>query len=640
MLLRSLIRLWSRTYDPPINVQYLISGLPASTWFRDYRAKRDLPADIIAGLTVGSLVVPQSMAYAILAGLPPVMGLYAAGVAAFCYPLFGSSRQLSVGPVAVVSLLTFEALRSLPDMSGSESHQLAAASFLALLVGFAHLVMAVARLGGLTSLLSRPVIVGFTAAVALIIAVNQVDLVLGVDVDAHHQFLARLVATVAALTRIDPDTAAVGCGSIIVLVALKRMNPRFPAALVVMGVAMAGTAAFGIDKSIEMVGAVPRGLPTVGFSPIPSAQIWYLLPRAFIIMLVGVVESVAVAQIYSNRYGYRLNPQQELVALGAANIGSGVFGGYAVTGSLSRTAVNGAAGARTPLAGAIAAFVVLTVLLAFTPVFAYLPTAVLGAVVVVAVIGLVDIGAMRSIAAVHLSDTLVLAVAFITTLVLGVEWGIGVAVLVSLAVIPVRVGWNRLAPSMVGRAVHGLMVPENDPGQWNKAVANSGTIVVVDAPVSICFVTVPRFRSRVSTAAEQAVSGSVGTEAERRHVIVNMARTVDVDSTGLELLETLHHELIEKGVVVHLAALGVGPRAVLERSGQWKELDRRVHPTMHDAIGHLGRASFESYRVAPNTPRLACLPEDEPAGSTNEGELLGRQVGEAIDPGPNPHRNR
>ncbi|MDH3756095.1 MAG: sulfate permease, partial [Acidimicrobiia bacterium] len=365
--------------------------------------RTDLRGDLAAGLTVGAMLVPQAMAYALLAGLPPEVGLYAATLPVIAYAFFGTSRQLAVGPVAIVSLLTATALAPLVE-EGTAGY-LEAAALLALMVGVVHVVLGLGRLGFLVNLLSHSVLVGFTAAAAVIIGFSQAKHIFGISVDRKDHFLETVREVAGSLGDTNGTTLVLGLTSIAVLVGLKRVAPRVPAALVVVvGSTLAVSLLDLEDRGVTVVGEVPGSLPTFGLPGLDGSLIGSLVPTALVITLVGFMESIAVAKVYARRNGYDVDPNQELVGLGMANTTAGLFGGYPVTGGFSRTAVNASAGSRTPVASLVTAGLVLLTIVFLTPLFTSLPNAALGAIIIVAVAGLIDVAEMRHIAAVKRTD--------------------------------------------------------------------------------------------------------------------------------------------------------------------------------------------------------------------------------------------
>jgi sulfate permease, SulP family len=529
-----------------------------------------LSADLSAGITVAAMLVPQSMAYAMLAGLPPQVGLYASTVPLALYALIGTSRQLAVGPVAIVSLLTASALSTVAA-EGSTGY-LTAAAMLAVLVGVIHLVMGVGRLGFLVRLLSHPVLVGFTTAAALIIGASQLKTVLGVSIPRSEHFHD----TVWNLARAVPDThvltLVVGAGAVTLMVGLKRWMPVIPAALTAVVVTTLASIGFDLgSRGVSVVGEIPQGLPALTL-PTDLGLVGTLLPAAVVITMVGFMESIAVGKVYARRNRYEIDSNRELFGLGFANIGAGVVGGYPVTGGFSRTAVNAEAGARTRMAGIVTAAIVTLVIVAFTPLFRELPSATLGAIVLVAVAKLIDTKEMRHIRAIKTSDLVTMVVAFVATLVLGIELGIAVAVVASIVVVAARMMaphtavLGRLPGTHLYRNVDRFPDAQRIPG-----------IEIIRFDVSLSYLNVEFVKRRVGRLIAEAPPGL-------ETVVIDASGVNDIDASAIEALNELVEELATRGITVHLAALKGPVRDVLDRAGITAALAGRCHRDVDEAV--------------------------------------------------------
>ncbi len=539
----------------------------------------------MAGVTVGAMLVPQAMAYALLAGLPPAVGLYAATVPVLAYAVFGTSRQLAVGPVAIVSLLTASALAPLVE-EGTTGY-VAAAALLALMVGVVHLVLGVGRLGFLVNFLSHSVLVGFTAAAAIIIGSSQVKHLLGVSIPRQEHFHQTVWQVVQALPNAHGPTVLLAAGALTTLLTLKRRRSRVPGALVVVIGSILLVELFELDlRGVRVVGDIPDSLPAFALPSFDASLVANLFGTALVITLVGFMESIAVSKVYARRHQYEVDPNAELVALGAANVASGVFGGYPVTGGFSRTAVNDAAGSRTPFASVVTAGVVLVTIVMLTPTLASLPTAALGAVIIVAVVGLFDLTEIRHIAAVKRSDLIGLGVAFFGTLLLGIELGIVVAVIASMLVVFARMS---MPHSAVLGQVEGTTSYRNIERFPEAHVVEGMAIIRIDAALS--FVNALHVkRLLVRTAFEL--------EEEPRVLVLDASGINDVDATGAEALHDVISELAEAGIALHLSDVKGPVRDVLRRAGIWQELGSRVHATTHAAV-----LAVRNNRSAPDDQR-------------------------------------
>ncbi len=557
--------------------------LPIAIWARRYESD-DVRSDLVAGLTVAAMLVPQAMAYALLAGLPPQVGLYAATVPVLVYAVLGTSRQLAVGPVAIVSLLTATALA--PFAEEGTATYLAAAAILALVVGVVHLVVGFARLGKLVNLLSHAVLVGFTSAAAIIIGFSQVRHILGVSIPRQEHFYDTVFEVVRSLSGTHWPTFIVGALSLATLRFLKARAPRLPGALLtVVGSILAVHILSLEDRGVSLVGAIPDQLPAFSLPTGQGSLVIDLIPSALLITLVGFMESIAVARVYARRHGYSLDPNQELIGLGAANIASGVFGGYPVTGGFSRTAVNDSAGARTPLASIVTAILVLVTLAFLTPLLEALPNAALGAIIISAVIGLVDVKEIKHIAHVKRSDLISLGVAFAATLLLGIEIGIAVAVVASMLVVFARMSApHKAILGQVDRTTY------RNVDRFPEATTHPGiTILRIDAAVS--FINSENIKTHILEQA-QRISNHANPV-----LVLDASGINDIDVTGVEMLKELLDELHEFGSALHLADLKGPVRDVLRRSGLWDDLEYRIHASTHDAVKVVqGKALLGSLR--------------------------------------------
>lgn len=547
--------------------------LPVLEWAPRYNPG-DLRADLAAGVTVGAMLVPQAMAYALLAGLPPAVGLYAATIPVIVYALFGSSRQLAVGPVAIVSLLTASALAPLVE-EGTAGY-LGAAALLALMVGVVHVVMGIGRLGYLVNFLSHSVLVGFTAAAAIIIGFSQAKHLLGIAVERKEHFYETVAEVFSNLGSTHGVTIAIGVGSLGALFALKRLLPRVPAALVVVVGSILAVELFDLaDRGVKTVGEIPDSLPAFAMPTLDGSLMANLTGTAFVITLVGFMESIAVAKVYARRSRYEVEPNAELVGLGAANIAAGFFGGYPVTGGFSRTAVNATAGARTPLASLITAGIVLVTIAFLTPLLTSLPNAALGAIIIMAVIGLVDIAEMRHIAKVKQTDLVGLSVAFMATLILGIEIGIVVAVVASMLVVFVRMSTPHAA--VLGH-VDGTTNYRNVDRFPEAEVLGSVSIVRIDAALSFAN----------ASFVKKLLMGQVADPDSPRILVLDASGINDIDATGAEMLSEVLEDFDERDIELHLTGLKGPVRDVLWRADLWAGLEDRVHSSTHDAMQAIG----------------------------------------------------
>ncbi|TVR21712.1 MAG: STAS domain-containing protein [Nitriliruptor sp.] len=550
----------------------VLRRLPLLRWLQrtDAGSRR---ADLLAGLTVAAMLVPQGMAYAALAGMPPVTGLYASTVPLVAYALLGTSGQLAFGPVAIVSLLTASTLA--PVAQGDPGLYITAAALLALLVGAIQIALGIAHAGRLTSLLSHPVISGFTSAAAIVIATSQLDKLFGIDVGSPASWVERVGALLAGLDATHVPTLLVGLLAIAALVGGRRLGSKVPTALLVVVLATAAVPLFDLEaRGIAVLGEVPRGLPLPSLPLAPLELVVALLPGALIIALLSYLEGISVARAIAARTRDRIDPDQELLASGAANLAAGVFQAFPVAGGFSRTAINHSAGARTPLASLVSAGGVVLALLLFAPLLATLPEVVLAAVVLVAVAKLVDAREAVHSWQVERTDGAALVVTFLATLLLGVELGIGVGIAVSLVLSLWRVG---------------IPAIEVEPDGHGSVLHVEGDLLPASAVV-------------LQEAVEDHLAAR-GSDPEEEHLILDLSGVPSADVSGINALAAAVNACDAADVELHLAGLREGVRRPLERAHLCTRLVGRVHADVPAALAAVGAAGVDA--AAP-TADAAC----------------------------------
>ncbi len=433
--------------------------IPAIDWMSSY-SRVMLSDDISSGLIIAVMLIPQGIAFALLAGLPPIMGLYAAVIPPLFYAFFGTSNHLMVGPTAIISLLTLEAASNLAPKGTTEYVNLVVV--LMLLAGVISLVLGFLRGGFIVRFISHGVVSGFTSAAAIIIAFSQIDNLLGISVDTEHSSFFTENNTFVDLYDITLEvvstnwpTFLLGIGTVVLLIGyrelLRRLPPsilliaaRFPFTLLLIAGATAIVFVFGLnDRGVAIIGEIPSGLPTPTAPQVDRNELLELLPAAITISFIGFIESSSVARTIATREKRQLDANQELKALGIANIAGSFFSGYPVTGSFSRTAVAYQSGGKTQVTGLISAGFIILTLLFFTKLFFYLPLAVLAGIIIVAVSGLVNFKEMIHVFRLKRVDGWTVILTFLSTLILGVEYGVLIGVAFSLAVLIWRSAYPR-----------------------------------------------------------------------------------------------------------------------------------------------------------------------------------------------------
>ena len=427
-----------------VKQQTIKSLIPILNWMPSYK-KEWLKGDISAGLTVGVMLIPQGMAYAMLAGLPPIYGFYAALMPLIIYAIFGTSRQLAVGPVAMDSLLVLSDVGAFAAV-GSE-HFIEVALLLALIEGFILLMLGVLRMGFLVNFLSNPLISGFTSAASLIIGLNQLKHILGISLPSSNHLHTILLSAFQGVSEWNWISIALGIGGIILIKSLKKVNSKIPAALVIVVVSIVAAYVFNLDvQGVKIVGVIPTGLPSFHVQNIDLELIPKLIPIALTLALVAFLEAISVAKaVHSKHRDYEIDPNQELRALGLSNIIGSLFQSFSVMGGFSRTAVNDQSGAKTGLASIISALLIAFTLLFLTPLFYYLPNAILASIIMVAVSGLFDFKEAIRLWKTERRDLLMLIITFVATLSLGIANGIGVGVVMSLILVTYKSAYPHMA---------------------------------------------------------------------------------------------------------------------------------------------------------------------------------------------------
>lgn len=527
---------------------------PALAWMSNYK-KSDLSGDLSAGVIVAVMLIPQGMAYAMLAGLPPVIGLYASTIPLIVYALFGTSRQLAVGPVAMVSLLVLAGVSTLAE-PGSEEY-ISLALLLMLMIGLIQFLMGLFRLGFMVNFLSHAVISAFTSAAAIIIGFSQLKGLLGISIEAENVFLV-IWEVINKLTEVHIPTFVIGIGSILLLVGLKKAAPKIPGPLVVVGLSIVAVAAFHMDThGVRIVGEVPKGLPTFSMPAFNIDSIMALLPIALTISFIGFMESIAMAKAIAVKEKYKVVPNRELVGLGLANVAGSFFSAYPVTGGFSRSAVNYQAGARTPLASIITAVLIILTLLFFTGFFYYLPNAVLAAIIIVAVINLIDVKEPRYLFKIQKTDGWTWVITFIATLAIGIEQGILFGLAFSLVVFIGRSAYPHVAEL-------GYLRKENvfrNIKRYPEADVHPEVLIFrVDSPLYFANMTF----------LENKLCEAVGERPQTKWIVLDFSGVNTIDAVAIHALEEILKSCGKGEIRFKIAAIK-GPVMDLMKKAQWDE---------------------------------------------------------------------
>ncbi|MCP3145012.1 SulP family inorganic anion transporter [Pyxidicoccus xibeiensis] len=557
---------------------WLTRAVPFTSTVRGYRPAW-LKRDLVGALTITALLIPEGMAYAELAGLPPTAAFYAAPAGLVLYGLFGSSRQLVVAVSAAVAVLSAATVGALAAVGSPKFVVLTAA--LALMAGLISLLAGVLRLGRVAQFFSASVLTGFVFGLALIIAIKQVPKLFGLEA-GEGNFFERLWFLVTHLGGTHWVTLLVGAGSLLVLLGLERVSERLPAALVVLALSIGVTALLGLDaRGVHVVGKVQAGLVPPQLPDVGWRDLLGLLPGACGIALVAFAEAIGPARLLAARHRYEVDANRELVGLGAANLGAGLFQGFSIGCSLSKSAANDAAGARTQVSSILAAGLTLLVALFLTPLFRLLPEATLGAIVVVAVSGMMDVRELRRLYRLRRADFLGAGVALLGVLALDVLPGLLLAVGVSLFLTVYRASVPRL--SELGRSPGTLAF--SDVRHTPRPLAVPG-MLILRPNEGIFFANATSLRDEIIERLRRA-------PRRVQTVLLDLEVTADLDVPGADMLASLHGELAQRDVTLELARLMSPTRRMLDRTGVTAKVgEAHLHAQVLDAVvDHLTHTS-------------------------------------------------
>jgi len=543
---------------------WIKSALPIIHWLPNYQRAWFRP-DIMAGLAVWAMTVPQVMAYAGIAGVPPVYGLYAVPLAMVAYAVFGTSRTLSVGPESAIAIISAVTVGALVTQNSSEFLVLTA--LLTLIVAVLFLLFGLLRLGWLANFLSQPVLQGFTQGIALIVIVSQIPLVFGTEAEFGRMvselaesvptgFFAQAWVVIATLGHASLPTTFVGLGALALLIAFKRFMPAAPSALIAVILSVLAVSFLGlVERGVSVIGEVETGMVSLALPALSLDKVGALMPGAFAIVLLGYSVSLSVAAVGAQATGEEINPNQELVGLGMANLGAALSSGFVVCGSLSRGVVIRRAGGQTQVVSFVNAGLVFLTLLFVLPLFFNLPNATLSAIVIQAMFGLLNFAYFRQLFRIDRGEFAYAMAALFGVLVLGILQGVALGVILALAVLIRRV--SRPATAVLGR------LPGTDAYRditaYPEAEVLPGLLIFrFDAP--IIFPNAGYFADKVRRLIAEAASPV-------RQVLVPAQQINQLDSTGADQLARLQTELGAKGIAFFFAEVKSGLREAMRRTG-------------------------------------------------------------------------
>lgn len=550
---------FSKIYMPhktPLNINKIF---PFLSWLKDYD-KDKLYKDFIAGLTVAIILIPQVMAYAILAGLPPVYGLYAAFLGTAVSALWGSSRHLSTGPAALVSFLVLTALVPLAKPESTEF--IALAIILALMIGVIQLLMGIFKLGFIMNFISHSVISGFTTAAALIIAATQIPSLFGYTVEKHEFVFLNFYEIIKDIPHTNLLTLLIGLVSIVLIIFMKkRVSKAFPAALIVIVIGILSSYLLDFaGKGVAVIGVIDANLRLPSIPQISSGKIFTLLPSALIIAVIGFLEGYAISKAITLKSKQKIDVNQELIGQGLGNIASSIFKGYPVAGSFSRTAVNYSAGAVTGFSSVFVSLFVLITIIFLTPLLYFLPKAVLSAIVIAALVDLIEFSKFRETFNLSGTDGIVITSTFLFSFILKPDDAIFIGIVVSLVLF--------LRKTIVADVMELVFVMEEERFQtitFGNELKVFPNILVLRIDMSIFFANVNKIVQQIEELVQQK-----GEELE--HIVINFSGVNYVDVSGCETLNEYFEELWERDIKIYSMYRKKQVRDIMRKSGMQDKL--------------------------------------------------------------------
>ncbi len=559
----------------------LKSYFPFLDWISTYQ-KDWLKNDIIAGITIGVMLIPQGIAYATIAGLPPIYGLYTAMIPQLVYAFLGTSRQLAVGPAAMDSLIVASGVSAIAVV-GSE-HFIFMAIVLAFFVGFFQILFGFFRLGFLVNFLSRPVISGFTTGSAIIIASNQIGNLLGTSLPRNNHIQTLTKNVLNNLEHIQPLTMIIGLVSILILFLIKKFARKIPASLVIVILGILVVYFFNLQREgLAIIGEIPKGLPKFIFPEINKQNFEELSSLALTLALIGFMEAISIAKTIEVKHNnYKVSPNQELIALGFGNIIGSFFQTFPTTAGFARTAVNDQTGAKTPLSSFFAAIVIALTLLFLTPVFYYLPKTVLAAIIIVAAIGLLDFAMPKRLLFYNKRDLLILNVTLLITIFFGIKEGILTGIILSL----VMLIYKSTKPHMpvLGNVPNTHFYRNKDRF---KDVLIHDDILIIRFDAQLHFANTTYFKDKL-------MDLLIEKGEKLKYLIIDGESINGLDSSAIYALEEIHDKITEKGISIAFTGLKGPVRDSLVKSGLMKKIQfDHCFMSIQEAVDYFEKISLK-----------------------------------------------
>ena len=547
----------------------ILSYIPILDWLPKYQMKW-LSGDLIAGVSVWALMVPQALGYAEVAGVPSQYGLYAAFAGLLFYAIFGTSRQVITGPSSTVAAVTGAAVLSVASSGSDEAIALAAA--MALFAGIIYLIMGIFRMGWISNFLAASVLAGFIAGIAIDVAIGQLDNLLGITV-ADGNSWQELVWSIQALPTLNITATVIGISSLAILFALRKWVPKIPGALVVVVLGILAVVIFNLEEVIDIVGEVPTGMPSIGLPAITLDQLPIALIGAVGVVLVGFSETLAAGRLYASKYHYDTSTNQEMIAEGFANAGSGLLSGFGVNGSLSKSGANDGAGAKTEMASLFQALLVLLTMLFLAALFTDLPQAVLGAIVIAAVLPLIEWGEFKRLLRVQRAEFWLAMAALVGVLTFGTLQGVIIGVGISLLLLIARA--SRPYIPVLGRK------PEHEVYHHLSDYPDYETVpglIVMRFEGDLYFATASALRERIRELVIDA-------DPPVKDIVIDMVAVSITDIEGADMIRTVTEEMGREGIQVHLAQVHKSVLDFLKADGVGEILGAEyVHEDVFTAV--------------------------------------------------------
>jgi len=543
-------------------------------WLPNY-TRKDFAGDLKSGTTVGVIEIPQAMAYAVIAGLSPIYGLYGSLIPLLIYPLFGTSRHLALGIVAT-DMIIIASGASMVAAPGTDKY-VTAVLLLTMLVGLVHIAMSLFRMGFLVNLLSKPVIYGFMVAAPIIIGFSQMGNLMGIELERTQYVGVLAMQIIEQIEMINPVALGIGAGGLVLLFVLQKINPLFPRALLLIASGGVAVWFFNLERfNVDVIGVVPAGLPSFELHEFTREDIRLLLPTVTTLVLIQLMAIMSLGKTFGNKYKYPIDPNKEFFALGMANFVGSFFQSPPISGSFSRTAVSDQAGTRTPLSNVVTAIIIGLTLLFLTPLFYFVPMPALAAVIIAATISLLDLSELRYLFKTKRSEAYIAIFTFLCTLIIGIQEGILLGIGASLFSVLYRTSRPNVA--VLGH-IEGSRTFKDV--ERNKRAQPFDELLILRFDSSLEF-------SNADYIKDFIIDHSGEQNKQIRAVVIDAKSINDIDTTAIEILQSVRETLEEWDIELHFAGLKSPVQKLLTRSGLARKLGgTHFHESTHDAITYL-----------------------------------------------------